>query len=263
MTESVPAADGVAAALARARLFVVRRGGDLDRRFVDALAGACSGPELLDALGTHQEPGGAIGPWRREGSGDFATTVAALERLDAFALLDNPVVEAAVEWLGPQQREDGSFGEGDLPARIVRTGAVGGLLAKSPFARPAWLHAVDAFLCEHFTVERLQGGALGAIAAYSHWMGSWPSERSDEVLQWCGRELERGFRLGAFDALSTARVLLRARARGLPGARLDPSEIVLSLLGDQEADGAWPGEGEARLDATLDAMEALARLAAG
>jgi hypothetical protein len=91
-----------------------------------------------------------------------------------------------------------------------------------------------------------------------------PSELADEVLQWCGRELERGFRTHAFAPVAVARVFLRARARALPGASIDASEVVATLLAAQEPDGAWPAEpGTPRGVATLEAVEALLRLGPG
>ena len=68
-------------------------------------------------------------------------------------------------------------------------------------------------------------------------------EDSDAILQWCGRELERGYRAGAFDAVRTARVLVDCDAPSLPGARLAAGELVAALLGEQAPDGGWPAAG--------------------
>jgi len=71
------------------------------------------------------------------------------------------------------------------------------------------------------------------------------SERADEVLQRCGRELERGFRVGVLpgSALAAARVLLLCDAHGLPGAQLTAEELAHGLLAEQAADGGWPAAG--------------------
>ena len=53
---------------------------------------------------------------------------------------------------------------------------------------------------------------------------------ADEALQWCGRELERGFRIGAFDAVRVARVFVLCDAPALPGARLAAAEVREALL---------------------------------
>jgi hypothetical protein len=126
------------------------------------------------------------------------------------------------------------------------------------------LARAEAFLARHWSVERVQGPCYEPILAYVHALAHVPSERADEVLQWCGRELERGFRTHAFAPLAVARVFLRARARALPGAGIEASEVVASLLGAQASDGGWPEEpGVSRLAATLEAMEALLRLGPG
>ena len=61
-----------------------------------------------------------------------------------------------------------------------------------------------------------------------------------------------------------ASVFLRARARALPGASIDSSEVVATLLAAQADDGGWPAEpGTPRNVATLEAVEALLRLGPG
>jgi hypothetical protein len=66
---------------------------------------------------------------------------------------------------------------------------------------------------------------------------------ADEALQWCGRELERGFLNGAFGAVAVARVFGRCDALALPGARLRADEVARALLAAQREDGGFPGEG--------------------
>jgi hypothetical protein len=85
------------------------------------------------------------------------------------------------------------------------------------------------------------------------------------VLQWTGRELERGFRARRFDAVQTARVLLYADAPALPGGRVAAAEVVPRILAEQAGDGGWlrpedPAP-EARVRHTLDALAALVRFA--
>jgi len=147
---------------------------------------------------------------------------------------------------------------------VALSGEVTGLLAKTPHARESALRQAEAFLARHWAVERVQGPCYAPILAYVHALAHLHSELADEALQWCGRELERGFRTHAFTPVAVARVFLRARARALPGLQIDPDELVATLLGAQAPDGGWSAEPEAeRLDATLEAVEALLRLGPG
>ena len=108
----------------------------------------------------------------------------------------------------------------------------------------------------------MKGGEWQAIAAFSHFFANVPHELADAALQWCGRELERGYRTGAFDALAAARVLLWCDAHAIPGARLGVDELLGALLAEQRGDGGWPAPGaspDARVARTLDALAALSR----
>jgi hypothetical protein len=126
------------------------------------------------------------------------------------------------------------------------------------------LRAASAFLAARWGPERVQSGDPIAIGAWAQWFANTDDELADAGLQWCGRELERGFRTGAIDALATARVFALCDAQALPGARLGAEEVVLSLTAAQAADGGF-GAGwdptPVRVEATLDALAALARLA--
>ena len=107
----------------------------------------------------------------------------------------------------------------------------------------------------------MQSGEYAPLLAYAHALTSIDSELTDEALVWCGRELEKGWRSARFSTLQLARVLLRARAKALPGAQIEASEITTALLAAQERDGGWPAEpGADRVDSTLEAVEALLRL---
>jgi hypothetical protein len=55
------------------------------------------------------------------------------------------------------------------------------------------------------------------IAAFATCFANVDHDASDAILQWCGRELGRGFVTRAFDAVRTARVLVSCDAHGLPG----------------------------------------------
>jgi hypothetical protein len=121
------------------------------------------------------------------------------------------------------------------------------------------------YIAERFSPERVQGFAWRAIAAHAHYFANVPHEAGDAVLQWTGRELERGLRTRRFDAVQAGRVLLYVDAPALPGGRVDAAEVVDRILAEQAGDGGWlhpedPAP-EARVAHTLDALAALVRFA--
>ncbi len=260
---------GLDSVYARAGGFIALEGAELDRIQLETLLRERDASGLLDGLSKLQEANGEIRGWRRDDSQDrLATTVRALGFLDGLGLLDHPIPEAAVGFLVLGQAADGGWGDpaSDEEERILTTGAVAGYLAKTPFARASVLQGAEAFLLERWRIDRVQGPSYAPILAYTHLLAAFSSDAAadvgDEALQWCGRELERGFRTQVFDPVSVSRVFCRARARALPGAKLDPPELVTALITAQGDDGGWTAEpGVSRVDATLGAVEALQRLA--
>ena len=237
--------------VARARSFALAHGDALQRARVTALFDPSERSTVCALLG-------AI---------DAAESAAtALEVLDAIGLRRGADVERAVAILAAAQRDDGSWslaGDTDENARVVTTAQIAGQLAKTRCARPAVLRAASAFLAAHWGPERVQGGDPELIAGFAQWYANTDDELSDAALQWCGRELERGFRTGAIDALGTARVFALCDAQALPGARLAADEVVLSLAAAQAPDGGFgPASSPvaARVEATLAALAALQRL---
>jgi hypothetical protein len=117
-------------------------------------------------------------------------------------------------------------------------------------------------LAARFTPERVAGFAWRPLAAYTSLFTNVEHERGDDVLQWCGRELERGFRARGLDAVQAARIWVDVTPRGPP---LAAGEIVLALLAEQGSDGSWPappgGDPAARVAHALDGLTALVRLA--
>ncbi len=141
---------------------------------------------------------------------------------------------------------------------------LGGYLARSPFVRPRTLDAVGDFLARHWSPDLVQSGVWANVAGYAHYFANAPHEAADEILQWCGRELERGFRTRLFGAVETLRVLLLCDAHAIPGATLERDELVVSLLTEQEADGGFgppDAERDARIEATRAGLVALQRFA--
>jgi len=251
------------APLTRASRFVAQHGAELERSYCETLLRELPAPELLRALAVRQRADGALEPWRGSDASPEAATRRALAWLGALGLADNRVAEGAVTFLARGQQSDGGFGDLALPAqlRVPVTGETAGLLARTVFARESLLRRAEQFLARCYSPDLFQSGEYAPLLAYAHALASIDSELADEAMVWCGRELEKGWRSAHFSTLQLARVLLRARARALPGAQLEAREVVLALLAAQQRDGGWPAEPEAdRVEATLEAVEALLRL---
>jgi hypothetical protein len=166
------------------------------------------------------------------------------------------------------QQGDGSWS--DRPGapddeRIFATGMIAGYLAKAPFVRQSVLASAADYLAARWDPDRVKGAAWGANAAYFHCFALVDHEQSDAILQWCGRELERGFLTGLYDAVRTARVFVLCKAHALPGSRLAAAELVARILDEQRDDGSYAASEDssrrARIARTLDALVALERLA--
>ncbi|MCP5055206.1 MAG: hypothetical protein GY937_00605 [bacterium] len=249
----------------RAHAFVEKQGSRLDLLFLDTMLQEQLAAELLGSLEALQDARGAIaamdGPG---GEADLASTAKALGRLETLGLGDHPVPERACVFLCGLQGDDGGWalpGDADLSERIEWTGRIGGLLAGTPFARQSVLSAAEGFLATHWSVDRVKGPNYAPILAYSRLLTQVQSEIADEVLQWCGKELEYGYRSQLFTPLATARVFLRAGVRALPGANLEAHELVTALITAQQDDGSWhPDESFDPVEATTEAVEALLRL---
>jgi hypothetical protein len=267
---SGPSPAEVAEGAARARRFLRDCGAVRLGLAAEVALGTREAGALADALAAAQDARGAIAaeeaPGEAAPAGPIAATAEALALLDLVDSLDQPVVERAAAFLGAAQAPDGSFAdpdEGGEPARLSRTAAVLALLARTPFARASTLAAGEAWLRARWRVELVQGPAYLPILAYFQVLANLPSEIADEALQWCGRELERGFRTGVFSAGDVARVFLRCGARALPGARIHAHEVVEALLAAQAEDGSFEGARAAdawRAAFTLEGLVALLRL---
>jgi hypothetical protein len=252
------------APLTRAARFVAQHAGEVERVFCETLLRELPAQELLAALAQQQRGDGSFATWRPADATPEAATRRALTWLGAIGLSDHPIPEAAVTYLATRQAPDGGWGSATLPPelRVGVTAETAGLLARTPFARESLLRRAEGFLARCYSPDLLQSGEYAPLLAYAHALSGIDSELADEALVWCGRELEKGWRSARFTTLQLARVLLRARARALPGAQIEAREVVLALLAAQERDGGWPAEpGAERVDATLECIEALLRLA--
>lgn len=233
-----------AEAAARAAEFVAAWGTPADRAALAAFTGRGGIDSVAEALGPPP--------------GDLASFRGALRLFDDLGALEHPLVERMARDLEKLQAEDGHWG-GEADDAIFETGTLGGHLAKAPSASARLLDAASDWLAACFSPERVQGFQWRGVAAYAHVFANLPHAAADEILQWCGRELERGFRTRRFDAVHTARVLVWCDAPGLPGAHLDAGELLEALLIEQAADGGFGTRNRARY--SWDAMVALVRLA--
>jgi hypothetical protein len=264
---SAPLADALGAALVRARDHLAARGAAREAGYVGALLGDTKREAVGAEAATHQDARGAFAPLL---AGDapgpgVASTADALGWLVGLGVTEGASVDKAASYLVREQGADGGWSDpaavGDAD-RLALTASLLGLLVRCPAARVSALRRAAAHLAARWSVERVQGGDYAAIAGYLHAFAGVPAELdvADEALQWCGRELERGFRIGAFDAVQVGRVFVLCDAVALPGARLGAAEVARALLGAQAADGGFSAE-PGRVRATCQAALALRRLA--
>ena len=254
---------------ARRRALVHARecGDDLVRAAAAVRAGEESAARLVDALEARQRPDGGMATLPGVPQGELARACRALSLLDDAASLHAPLVERLVAHLAALRRDDGAFADEacvDEERRIVATGMLTGFLAKTRCARGSLLAGAAHWLAERFSPERVQGFAWSTIAAYAHTFATLPHDDSDGIMQWCGRELERGFRARAWGAVRTARVLAWCGAPVFPGARLSREELLAGLVAEQGADGGFgPADAPAceRASQALDAAVGLDLLA--
>jgi hypothetical protein len=250
--------------LAGAREFLASQGASLELLRLEVLLGERPSDDLEQALSPCFEANG----------GDAFCAFQVLEALADAECLRGVLSDRVVESLHASQHPDGSWralagasaanptllpdGAGDA---LYLTGMLGAFLGRTFRSRAAALRLAGAYLAHHWSPALVQGGSWHAISAYAHFFSNVPHELSDAVLQWCGRELERAFRTGAFGAVPAARVFTLCDAQALPGAKLDAFELLPKLLRAQCSDGGWPAPSEARrVSDTLWAALALARL---
>jgi hypothetical protein len=245
----------------RALEFIGSYGNPLAKHTAAALVGAAGTDRPADVLVGMQCGDGGFSA-TGQGESDLAETRRALGVLDDLGLRDGPLVQAACKRLAAIQHGDGRWGGGGgLDDDLFETGMIVTHLAKSRCARIDMLEAAADFLADRFTPDRVQGFVWRSVVAYAGTFANLPHERSDEILQWCGRELERGFRAGRFDGVQTVRCLAWCDAPQLPGARLERAELLDAILTGQSEDGGWLEAGEApvlnRVAHTLAALVGL------
>ena len=255
---------GIEAARLRAARFVAECGDEAARRRASVLVGSEPLASAQPALESWAERSGVF---RAPGGVDPLAALPVLGALADLRALDGPLALRIAEALAKVQAEDGSFGaaSSDEEERVFVTGRLAAGLSGLRSVRRRLLERAADYLADRFTPERVGGFAWRPLAAYTPLFSNLEHERSDEVLQWCGRELERGFRARRLDAVQTSRVWVDCGAASLPGAKVSAGEIVLALLAEQAGDGSWPvpggGDSGARVSHALDGLTALVRLA--
>ena len=192
---------------------------------------------------------------------------AILGSLDDIGALGSPLAERACGELSIQQREDGSWcgvEPGVEKSEIYSTGMIADFLAKTHFVRQRTLDAAADHLATGWDPDRVKGDAWESTAAYFHCFSLIQHEASDAILQWCGRELQRGLVTGVYDAVRTTRVFVWCRAHALPGAPMGKEELLERLVGEQCDDGGFRcRDGDAmpaRVAHTFDALVGLVNL---
>lgn len=250
--------------LADAHRFLSERGAESEARLVATLAGGGDSGWLVEEIEARQEASGTIAP--ASGVAGIRSTIEALAWLDALAIRDCEPTRRACVYLSAAQQEDGCWREpgADDVDPLGLTAAVASSLAKTRFGPASVLDRASTYLAGRWSVDLVQAGDFVPIEGYLHLLSNYPSDLSDEALQWCGRELERGFRTGAFGPVQVARLFVLCEAFALPGARLDGGEMVDALREAQQPDGGWPACNEAaRTATTLDAAVSLVHLLGG
>jgi len=207
--------------LVRAAARVGPEAGFLRVRCAEVLAGLAPASSALEVLAERGEPARVV------------DALEALGALDDLGLLGTPAAEPACAYLARVQADDGSWRRedgDDEDSRIVATAMIAGHLGKTRCARPGCLAGAAAFLASRWSPDRVQGFVWRSVAAWAHFFANVPHHLADEGLQWCGRELERGYRAGRFDAVSCGRALVWCDGAALPGARLDAAELRAAIL---------------------------------
>ena len=187
--------------------------------------------------------------------------------LFGFSTANKRRIENACETLTRIQDRDGSWRESADATeneRIFSTGMIAGYLAKTPFVRKSTLDSAAEHLASHWEADRLTGSIWRVTAAYLHCFSLVRHDQADAILQWCGRELERGFHSDVYDVVQTARVFTLCKAHALPGSQLTRAELVERLIKEQNGDGSYlprdDSSQQARVAHTLEALVALVRL---
>lgn len=276
-----------AGALERALDFIDAYGSELSKLHARVVLKTRTPAEAIALLAAGQRPDGSFetladrsfpsrsGDLEEElclGAGPLSGTLEALAIFASLRGLQAQEVDAAVDFLAREQCDDGSWqlaGPGHPDRELFTTGMIAGFLGRTRSVRPHVLDAAGRYMQAAWAPERVEGGSWAALAAFAHFFTNVHHDLADEALQWCGRELERGFRTRRFDAIATLRVLLYCDADALPGLRIETEELLDLLLAEQSEDGSFhtsclgrAAAAQTRMAVTIESMRSLLALCA-
>ena len=251
MTARVAPAD-VDAAAERAAAFLAAGDDPLLAAWAPVLLGGGSGQAAAEIIVKSQRADGSFG--------DLAATRRTIALLDDAGSRSGEVLEGACRWLERSQSLPGSWGAAEEEA-LFETGVLTGILARAHCAPAGMLGTAADWLAERFDPDRVKF-RWRPLAAYAASFSNFPHEAGDGILQWCGRELERGVLARRFDAVQVCRLLVWCDAPSLPGGKVSAAEMLPALVAEQEPDGSYRAGGEPAVarQATWDALVALLRL---
>ncbi len=232
-------------AMSGAVRFVAEHGDELDQRRICALQGRCPVAHVYDAM--KAELAVAL-------KGEMDSLLVCFEILDELDDLEGEIAKSLARVATEAQRDDGSWPAAERDAGVTAA-LVGGYLGRSPWRRPSTADRASRFLARVWSPDALGDGDWRKVGAFAPFYAFSEDDVADGALQWCGRELEKGFRAGLFSAVQVATVLRRCRALALPGAAVDAVELRGALAREQAPDGGF-AEGAAlpaRVAATLRA----------
>ena len=136
--------------------------------------------------------------------------------------------------------------------------ALGGYLNACWCMSPEVLNHLSQHLISEFSRSEIQGGSFPAVSSFFHFFSYCSDESADPILQWCGRELERGYRAGLFSNLQLARLFRLCRAQALPASRVSLDEVASALEEEQNADGSFgKGSGKEKVRNTWEVYGSL------
>lgn len=187
----------------------------------------------------------------------------AFELADALSILRSPEILPLVALLTKTQRSDGDWADAQGEASLLLTGIFAGYLTRTFQVRASVLARAGQYLGQRWSPALLHGDAnecWDMLVAFAQFYAVNDDEHCDEILQRCGRELERAYRKQTVQALDLAYLFQLCEAEAFPAVSVTSTEIVAALLASQCEDGSWPGTCATRGDAAAATFLALAAL---
>ncbi|MFC7402842.1 hypothetical protein [Citricoccus sp. GCM10030269] len=201
--------------VADAEEFVFTHGRLLERRRIELLLHGGGHEGVLAALGAHRNPDGGFGhalePDVRSPRSEPLSTLAALDLMAGWGLVDHPWVRAGLEWAASIAEQDGS-----IP--FVTTPSLEWPHAPWVTAAPGGSHLTFGF---------------AAAALLTGFTGGWSAAAAD----WCRHRLSTSGSLPAYESKYALRYLAADPSLSRP--------VLDSLRARLETDGALPVEGGA------------------